>query len=60
MKIRQVCLYRGPNFNLLPAILLTSKDGGFIIAFKFWNFHFGVWIEKGYISEIVWNLGSKK
>jgi len=39
--IDKICCYRGTNFNLLPAILLTPQYNGFIIAFKFWDFHLG-------------------
>jgi len=44
MHIKRICLYRGPNYNILPAILVTPKVDGFIVAFKWWNFHFGVYV----------------
>jgi hypothetical protein len=43
MKIKQTCCYRGHNYNLLPAILVTPKVDGFIVALKWWNLHVGVY-----------------
>ena len=44
MNIKKVCRYRGHNYNLLPAVLVTPKEDGFIVAFKWWNLHFGVYM----------------
>lgn len=46
MKIKQTCCYAGRNYNLLPAVLVTPKDDGFIVALKWWNWHVGVYVEK--------------
>lgn len=44
MNIKKICHYRGHNYNLLPAVLVTPKEDGFIVAFKWWNFHLGVYM----------------
>lgn len=41
MRLNKVCCYVTPNINLLPAILITWTEYGFIIAFKFLRFHLG-------------------
>lgn len=43
MKIKQVCCCKGHNYNILPAILVTPKEDGFIVALKWWTFHVGVY-----------------
>lgn len=44
MKIKKICLYCGNNYNILPAILITPKNDGIIISFKWWNFHLGFYL----------------
>lgn len=44
MKIKQMCCYKGKGYNILPAVLVSPKDDGFIIALKWWNFHVGVYL----------------
>ena len=47
MYIKRVCNYFGPNYNLLPAILVTPMNDGVIIAFKIWTLHLGIYLAKG-------------
>lgn len=43
--IYKTCLYCNPaHFNVLPAILVTPKQSGFIIALKWCTGHAGIWI----------------
>lgn len=58
--IKRVCLYCSKtNFNLLPAVVITFKDEEFIIAFKFFTFHFGIaWGEQDK-TGINWNFKQK-
>ena len=47
MRIKKVCLFCSPNWNVLPAILVTPRDDGFIVAFKWLTGHFGLYFAKG-------------
>ena len=41
MKLTKFCFYRARVFNLLPAVVITPLDYGFIFAAKLWFYHIG-------------------
>ena len=49
--IDKICCYSGTNYNIIPAILVTPLDSGFIIAFKFMNGHLGFRVTTGTIID---------
>ena len=53
MRIKRTCLYcTDRNYNILPALLFTPKPDGWILAFKWWGLHTGIYIQyELFISE---------
>lgn len=63
MKIHKVCFYISNVWNVLPPVVITPKEKGFIIAIKFLRLHAGVYLmcgDEGLPEEDFENLENLK